>query len=57
MFGIITINMALLLQVLEQRPDGIWKGYVLREGQMAKAGYFPASAVVLVDWTGKLTVF
>ncbi|XP_013386174.1 caskin-1 isoform X2 [Lingula anatina] len=37
------------ITVLEQRADGMWKGFVMHEGQMAKTGFFPASAVVLVD--------
>nr|KAG5713412.1 hypothetical protein BaRGS_024960 [Batillaria attramentaria] len=35
--------------VLEQRPDGLWKGYVVQEGRMAKTGLFPSNHVVLVD--------
>ncbi|XP_055955084.1 caskin-2 isoform X2 [Patella vulgata] len=38
-----------IITVLEQRSDGIWKGYVVQEGRLAKTGYFPANHVVLVD--------
>lgn len=42
-----------VLQVLEQKPDGIWKGYVVQSGRMAKTGFFPANHVVLVDSQGE----
>lgn len=41
------------VQVLEQRGDGLWKGYVVQEGRMAKTGTFPANHVVLVDGQGQ----
>ncbi|CAH1795709.1 unnamed protein product [Owenia fusiformis] len=37
------------LTVLEQCPDGMWKGFVMHDGQLAKSGYFPSNHVVLVD--------
>ena len=44
-----------VFQVLEQRADGIWRGYVNADGQMAKTGYFPANAVNLVDKQSKIS--
>ena len=41
------------LQVLERRSDGLWKGYVMNDGQPARTGYFPANTVVLVDKQGE----
>ncbi|CAL1530621.1 unnamed protein product [Lymnaea stagnalis] len=38
-----------IITVLEQKSDGIWRGYVLHDGRMAKTGMFPANHVVLVD--------
>lgn len=38
-----------IITVLEQRTDGIWRGYVVQEGRMARAGVFPANHVSLVD--------
>ncbi|XP_055874760.1 caskin-2-like isoform X4 [Biomphalaria glabrata] len=38
-----------IITVLEQKADGIWRGYVFHEGRMAKTGMFPANHVVLVD--------
>ncbi|GAB1602391.1 caskin-2-like isoform X1 [Argonauta hians] len=37
------------IKVLEQKADGIWKGCVIHNDRMSKAGYFPADHVVLVD--------
>ncbi|KAK0056212.1 caskin-1 [Biomphalaria pfeifferi] len=42
-----------IITVLEQKADGIWRGYVFHEGRMAKTGMFPANHVVLVDSKGK----
>lgn len=42
----------ILLQVLEQRSDGLWKGCVVHD-KMSKTGYFPSDYVVLVDNTGE----
>ena len=38
---------------MEQKEDGIWKGSLMKEGRMAKAGFFPADHVVLIDNSGK----
>ncbi|XP_041363793.1 caskin-2-like [Gigantopelta aegis] len=38
-----------IITVLEQKPDGIWKGQIVQPGRMAKTGYFPSNHVVLVD--------
>ncbi|GFN87260.1 class e vacuolar protein-sorting machinery protein hse1, partial [Plakobranchus ocellatus] len=38
-----------IITVLEQRTDGIWRGYVVQEGRMAKTGMFPANHVALID--------
>ena len=45
----------LWFQVVEQRADGVWKGQLMTESGhlMGKTGYFPSSAVVLVDRQGK----
>ena len=40
-------------QIIEQKEDGIWKGSLMKEGRVAKAGYFPADHVVLIDNNGK----
>lgn len=45
-------SMVCVWQVLEQRSDGHWKGYVANEGRMARAGFFPSTHVVLVDSQG-----
>ncbi|KAL5018515.1 hypothetical protein ScPMuIL_004237, partial [Solemya velum] len=37
-----------IIKVLEQRSDGLWKGYVVHD-KMNKTGYFPSDYVVLVD--------
>ncbi|XP_062615346.1 caskin-2-like isoform X2 [Saccostrea cucullata] len=37
-----------IIKVLEQRDDA-WKGVVISDGRMAKPGYFPPDAVVLLD--------
>ena len=39
------------IKVVEQRADGVWKGQLMSESGhlMGKTGYFPSSAVVLVD--------
>lgn len=39
-------------QVLEQ-SEGLWKGCVITDGRMAKAGYFAPDHVVLIDKSGK----
>ncbi|XP_064629670.1 caskin-2-like isoform X3 [Lineus longissimus] len=36
------------IQVLDQRPDGVWKGYVMQDSHN-QTGYFPSSAVDLFD--------
>ncbi|KAK3586047.1 hypothetical protein CHS0354_033170 [Potamilus streckersoni] len=38
-----------LIKILEQGQDGVWKGSLLKEGRMAKTGFFPADHVVLID--------
>ena len=38
---------------MEQKEDGIWKGSLMKEGRMAKAGFFPADHVVLINNSGK----
>ena len=43
----------LYFQIIEQKEDGIWKGSLMKEGRVAKAGYFPADHVVLIDNNGK----
>lgn len=40
---------------MEQKEDGIWKGSLMKEGRVAKAGYFPADHVVLIDNNGKIS--
>ncbi|BFZ02753.1 hypothetical protein BsWGS_05792 [Bradybaena similaris] len=47
--GSLTFREGDIITVLEQRTDGIWRGYVYHEGRMAKTGMFPANNVVLVD--------
>lgn len=47
--GSLTFKEGDIITVLEQRSDGIWRGYVLHDGRMAKTGMFPANHVVLVD--------
>ena len=48
-----SLFVCVFVQVLEQRGDGLWKGYVVQEGRMAKTGTFPANHVVLVDGQGQ----
>ncbi|KAL4241105.1 Caskin-2 [Mactra antiquata] len=38
-----------LIKIVEQRQDGMWKGSLMKEGCMAKPGWFPADHVVLID--------
>lgn len=45
--------LCLLLQIVEQRQDGMWRGCLMKEGCMAKPGWFPADHVVLIDNSGK----
>ncbi|GFR58691.1 caskin-2 [Elysia marginata] len=47
--GSLTFKEGDIITVLEQRTDGIWRGYVVQEGRMAKTGMFPANHVALVD--------
>ena len=44
--------MLIAFQVLEQRADGNWKGYVMHDGHR-RIGHFPSQAVVLVDSQGQ----
>ncbi|XP_053393505.1 LOW QUALITY PROTEIN: caskin-2-like [Mercenaria mercenaria] len=40
-----------LIKIVEQRQDGMWKGCLMKDGCMAKPGWFPADHVVLIDNT------
>ncbi|KAM7296564.1 caskin-1 [Ixodes scapularis] len=42
-----------LVTVLHQSEDGRWKGIVFGPGHSSRAGYFPATAVQLVDRQGQ----
>jgi hypothetical protein len=37
-----------VITVLEQNPDGHWKGFCSRDGQLTKTGFFPSAYVVLL---------
>lgn len=53
-FCILVQYFMMCFQIVEQRQDGQWKGTVMKDGSMAKPGWFPADHVVLIDQKGKI---
>lgn len=45
-----------IIRVLEQ-SEGVWKGCVITDGRMAKAGYFPPDHVVLIDKSAMMSSY
>lgn len=42
----------LSLQVIDQKPSGVWRGFLVKDGRKIGPGYFPSNCVA-IDRTTK----
>ncbi|KAF6034271.1 CASKIN2 [Bugula neritina] len=42
-----------LITVIDQKPNGVWRGFVMKDGRKSSDGYFPSNCVAVPDLLSK----